>query len=121
MYFVGPVSPPSSSGNKYILTISDYFTKFSFARALPTKEAFNVVDTLRQVKQLASYVLICPYMHGQHTEIHMTLNIMWNKSNLSSYLSLQLLLCMTRDSPYQFSSSYIHSYVCAIHPSHCSC
>lgn len=47
--FIGPISPPSASGNRYILTISDYFTKFAFARAHPTKEASNVVHTLRQV------------------------------------------------------------------------
>lgn len=49
MDFIGPVSPPSSSGNRFILTITDYFTKFAFARALPTKEAVHVVQTLRQV------------------------------------------------------------------------
>ena len=47
--FVGPISPPSSSGNRYILTVSDYFTKFGWARALPTKEAFNVVNSLSEV------------------------------------------------------------------------
>ena len=47
--FVGPISPPSSQGNRYILTISDYFTKFTWAKALPTKEAVNVVSTLREV------------------------------------------------------------------------
>jgi hypothetical protein len=26
--FVGPISPPSVSGNSYILTLSDYFTKW---------------------------------------------------------------------------------------------
>ena len=24
--FIGPISPPSSAGNRYILTVSDYFT-----------------------------------------------------------------------------------------------
>jgi hypothetical protein len=54
MDFIGPISPTSASGNRYILTISDYFTKFSFAKALPTKEAAVVVNTLRQV--FGSYV-----------------------------------------------------------------
>ena len=49
MDFVGPISPPSSSGNRFILTISDYFTKFGWAKALPTKEAVCVVGALRQV------------------------------------------------------------------------
>ena len=47
--FVGPISPQSRSGNRFILTVSDYFTKFAWARALPTKEAKNVVESLRQV------------------------------------------------------------------------
>ncbi len=49
MDFVGPISPPSKNGNRYVLTISDYFTKFAWAKALPTKEAVNVVQALRQV------------------------------------------------------------------------
>ena len=49
MDFVGPISPTSRSGNHYILTISDYFTKFAWAKALPTKEAVNVVNSLKEV------------------------------------------------------------------------
>ena len=49
MDFVGPISPTSRSGNRYILTISDYFTKFAWAKALPTKEASNVADSLKEV------------------------------------------------------------------------
>ena len=51
MDFVGPISPPSRTGNRYILTISDYFTKFAWAKALPTKEAVNVAQALREVIQ----------------------------------------------------------------------
>ena len=47
--FVGPVSPPSPSGNGYIMMVSDYFTKFGWAKALPTKEAVPVVAALREV------------------------------------------------------------------------
>ena len=49
MDFIGPIYPTSSSGNRFILTISDYFTKFAWAKALPTKEASNVVRALREV------------------------------------------------------------------------
>ena len=49
MDFIGPISPSSTSGNSYILTVSDYFTKFGWAKALPTKEAPNVVQALREV------------------------------------------------------------------------
>ena len=30
-------------------TVSDYFIKFGWVRALPTKEAFNVVNSLSEV------------------------------------------------------------------------
>ena len=30
--FIGPYSPPSASGNKYVLTVSDYFTKFVWVK-----------------------------------------------------------------------------------------
>ena len=49
MDFVGPIGPPAQSGNRYVLTISDYFTKFGWAVALPTKEASGVVAALREV------------------------------------------------------------------------
>lgn len=49
MDFVGPISPPSNSGNRYILMVSDYFTKFAWAKAMPTQGAINVVSALREV------------------------------------------------------------------------
>ena len=51
--FVGPISPMSSSGNRYILMVSDYFTRFGWAKALPTKEAKNVVSALKEVIDVA--------------------------------------------------------------------
>ena len=38
--FIGPIS---SAGNQYILTVSDYFTKFVSVHALPTKEAVSAM------------------------------------------------------------------------------
>ena len=35
--FDGTISSASRNGNRFILTISDYFTKFAWAKALPTK------------------------------------------------------------------------------------
>ena len=49
MDFIGPISPPAESGNRYELTISDYFTKFGWSIALPTKEALGVVAARREV------------------------------------------------------------------------
>ena len=62
MDFVGPISPTSSSGNRYILTISDYFTKFVWAKALPTKEAANVVGALREVRY-TFHVFSCSFIN----------------------------------------------------------
>ena len=47
--FVGPISPSSESGNRYILTLSDYFSKWVEAVALPTKQAPGVANALFKV------------------------------------------------------------------------
>lgn len=47
--FIGPISPPSHQGNSYILTISDYFTKFVEAVPLPNKLASGVAAALFKV------------------------------------------------------------------------
>ena len=44
--FIGPISPSSVQGNKYILTISDYFTKFVEAIPLKDKYATTVATAL---------------------------------------------------------------------------
>jgi IS30 family transposase len=44
--FVGPIAPETNAGNRYILTISDYFSKWVAAVPLPTKEAVGVVNEL---------------------------------------------------------------------------
>ncbi|KAL5493490.1 hypothetical protein EMCRGX_G014680 [Ephydatia muelleri] len=44
--FVGPISPKTTSGNSYILTLCDYFTKWVEAVALPTKEASGIASSL---------------------------------------------------------------------------
>lgn len=47
--FIGPITPVSRNGNRYILTISDYFSKWACAVALPTKEAHGVANVLFKV------------------------------------------------------------------------
>ena len=44
--FIGPVSPEAEDGNKYIFTVSDYFTKW--VEAIPTidNKAVTVVTVL---------------------------------------------------------------------------
>lgn len=55
--FVGPISPSSKSGNRYILTLSDYFTKWVEAIPLPTKEAHGVAITLFKVYSTINFHL----------------------------------------------------------------
>ena len=47
--FVGPITPASSSGNRFILTLSDYFTKWVDAVPLPSKHATGVAASLLKV------------------------------------------------------------------------
>ncbi|KAL5515024.1 hypothetical protein EMCRGX_G000133 [Ephydatia muelleri] len=47
--FVGPVTPESVHGNRYILALSDYFTKWVEAVPLPTKEAPGVAKSLLKI------------------------------------------------------------------------
>ena len=47
--FVGPITPASSSGNRFILTLSDYFTKWVDAVPLPSKHAMGVAASLLKV------------------------------------------------------------------------
>ncbi|KAL5502554.1 hypothetical protein EMCRGX_G009350 [Ephydatia muelleri] len=47
--FVGPISPKTTSGKSYILTLCDYFTKWVEAVALPTKEASGIASSLFKI------------------------------------------------------------------------
>ena len=51
--FIGPISPTADDGSRYILTISDYFTKW--AEAIPTtdKSACTVASALHQVSEVS--------------------------------------------------------------------
>lgn len=53
--FVGPLSPIAEDGSHYILTISDYFTKWVEAVPTPDKSASQVASVLFKV----SYILFC--------------------------------------------------------------
>ena len=47
MAIVGPL-PETKSGNMYILTIHDNFTKYSFAIPLPNHQASSIADAFRK-------------------------------------------------------------------------
>ena len=46
---IGPL-PETPLGNKYICTVTDYYTKWAEATALPSKQAIGVVNFLYKVK-----------------------------------------------------------------------
>ena len=52
--FVGPLTPPAEDGSRYILTLSDYFTKWVEAVPTPDKSANGVAAVLFKV--IVSYV-----------------------------------------------------------------
>ena len=47
MDLVGPIHPPSSKGNKYVLTVIDMLTGFTVATAIPDKNAETVCKAYR--------------------------------------------------------------------------
>lgn len=50
--FVGPVHPVASDGSEYILTITDYFTKWAEAVTTIDKSAVSVAHALFKVYNL---------------------------------------------------------------------
>ena len=49
MDFIGPIAPMSNSGNRYIVILIDYFTRYMFAQAVPNETgeaARNLLETL---------------------------------------------------------------------------
>ena len=51
MDLIGPL-PESTSGNRYILTITDYFSKWAEATALPDKSATGIAWFLFMVSSI---------------------------------------------------------------------
>ena len=47
--FIGPITPASSNGNRFILTLSDYYTKWVDAVPLPSKHATGVAASQLKV------------------------------------------------------------------------
>ena len=45
---IGPL-PTTTHGNKYVIVVTDYFSKWPEARASPTKEAINVAEFLNDL------------------------------------------------------------------------
>ena len=45
---MGPVAPTSKSGCRYVFIVVDYFTRFVWARAVPTADGLTVLRVLQQ-------------------------------------------------------------------------
>jgi hypothetical protein len=48
MDFMGPFKPPSTHGNKYIMVVTDYFSKYVEVAALPDQTAETTADAFLQ-------------------------------------------------------------------------
>ena len=54
--FIGPLSPIAEDGAQYVLTISDYFTKWVEAFPTPNKCASGVANALFKVRTVHVYI-----------------------------------------------------------------
>ena len=64
LFVSGPL-PTTGSGNKYIMSMTDYFTKFVDLYALPTKEAVGVAQSIKTFvsRLVCAYVSQRLYLH----------------------------------------------------------
>ncbi len=56
MDLVGPL-PVTPAGNKYLITITDYYTKWAVAGALKDKSASSVAEFLYMVQGFCMYIV----------------------------------------------------------------
>ena len=49
MDLVGPIHPPTSRGNKYVLTVTDMLTGFTMAVPIKNKNAETICDAYQEV------------------------------------------------------------------------
>ena len=59
MDFIGPIGPISNNGNRFILTLSDYFSKLVEAVLLPMKEATGVAASFIKVDLYTDIMYTC--------------------------------------------------------------
>ena len=57
--FIGPISPTADDGSRYILTLSDYCTKWVEAIPTPDKSASSVATVFFKVCLWYSQLLVC--------------------------------------------------------------
>ena len=65
---VGPL-PETLSGNKYIMTVTDYFSKWPEAKGIPTKEAYQVAEFLYALFMRHGFALVSSLTKGANSAI----------------------------------------------------
>ena len=86
---IGPINPTSITGNRYILTISDYFSKFVDAVALPDKFASGVVKSLYKV---AIWGLSCTHKTSVY-RIDYLVSQIWRVIIIAKCCEVMLVIC----------------------------
>ena len=69
--FIGPMSPVAKDGSRYILTISDYFTKWVEVVPTVNKMASTMASSLFKVSMCTNYLFVhaCSYLY-MHVAVH---------------------------------------------------
>ena len=57
------------SGNKYIMTVTDYFSKWPEAKAIPTKEAYQVAEFCTHYSCNMAFALVSSLTKGANSAI----------------------------------------------------
>ena len=66
MDFIGPIAPISTLGNRYIIILVDYFTRYIFARAVTHNTGEAAKDLLEAVAELLGWPLSVYTDNGAH-------------------------------------------------------
>ena len=80
MYLIGPL-PVTSRGNKYIVTLTDYFSKWAEAAPLPSKHAAGVAKFIYSVsiiRYIYMYIYIYIYTYFKGDVLH-SFNVAFGK------------------------------------------
>lgn len=64
--FIGPIRPASHSGNRYIVTLVDYFARYMFAHTVPHATGAAVRELLETVDDLLGWLLSIFTDNGPH-------------------------------------------------------
>lgn len=66
MDYVGPIKPESLTGNKYILIVVDYFTRFVWAKAVPVANSQATSDFLNEIAATFGWPIVAYSDNGSH-------------------------------------------------------